>query len=77
MKDKNGLALAIGDKIRCNLGECRITQYIGEGTERNGATVKVMDSMGKTYTIALLLSGAEYLPPIRQNESITHSKYGV
>lgn len=77
MKDKNGFTLKVGDRIKCSLGECRINELIDEGTTRFGANVKVSDERGRSHTIALLLTGAEYIRPGRVEASDTSVKYGV
>jgi hypothetical protein len=86
MKDKNGVELKIGDRITTNQGNGNIIQYLSDDVDGRGARVRMRIDRGSKHStiktdldIALLLVGAEYVPPATddKDERTTTERYGV
>lgn len=73
MKDRNGFSLKVGDLITYNGGEGRIQEYLGAGSPRGGAVVRIKHHK-QTVDIALLFAQAEYK---RDDGLVMDHKYGV
>ena len=60
MQDINGVNIAVGDTITCDVGDVKVIEHIGDNNSSNhGALVSVLTSDGQKVSLRLLLSNAK------------------